>query len=1263
MNEIQKVLDKAIEQLNNKRKSISNNELSYKDLKKLSIEKLNKNERVEGKWIELANKVIDDEKSIMPLEAYLMLAKEVNNDASLYNIVNVDGLNNYVINTVFNEVAFNLSGATLIKLIKEIPENNSVSYKKKIITSWKCSKFKKIKLREIEDEIVTLGIKINNINKIEIAKYEKEYDNYYFIPNEAIEIYDFYKDNDLISIKENAQPLVIKSNYQILCDLLRESKEELDLNNAFHRILLYGVAKELSVDFKTYFKVGQIRNEVVDLIISNEDLFSKNYIELIYKNVKINNSFKYIEELESNPTNQKLKDIFERCDTIDDIFEILKYGQTLMGDKISIDTYVNAILKCNKIDNHSIKIALFCEELLIERPLIIDEIVHFLKEMYSENVFTENTLKILDYLSCTIKDNKLIEETRVKIKADNGVFDNDFLNKFIKVYNETENKEVLDDIVNKIVNHKSIEYSDKLISAIYGFYRRNNDLNALDKLCTSLYNRKAKINNKLIETIDIEKMLDLFNINDKVIGREDYLLSLINEFSESTKILSQGKEILEKLLNSCNNELIKRLYKKYFNLFKKLKKESEIIYVSYVIGIIENRNEKIIDLESEIDELNKLILPDHELLEEKLKNSVILLLFNYYTENKNYDNALKVLQIYLDEYMEIDYGKTFREILTNSYKNIEIIEQILNFIDFSKVKNVEGLLNLISNELIKVKRYESLGEVLRYYIGNEKFNESVFATKEYLNNADDIDEITYTVFISEILRNLEEHIKKELYNIIINREDCPIEIREEFFYLNPNDKNKDRLIREFEKGNTTSSLSKELTLTHYYNDNNVFSELAHIGENNEKVFEIIWNKVKKEFKDNKEFVEDVLRNISDKDERLKQIYLFTQNYSENMWDYENRIIFGEYKLDEKVIGELCYELELSNVFSNELLKGIYLKDNNIRTEFDKYFRNKSINFSEIDFEVISIDEEDDEEFIKSGELSKLLSNIKDLVSLQQKLLSNERIMIEFLNDSFIINEKAFIPKSFKNISEYTGEFISRETEIFPNINNIKNRNGSIIVNERNIVILLQNYISNILIKRKDSDENLAIKKKLIETVLLNTEVTTIQGLLEELSKFIDDFNKSFEEISYRKLLKDFKDLSNEDKNKVMNKVIEKQDITPLAKRIIVDKIGTKSASEDFEFDDIQNKYGLFKYLIECFNNAQSELTIEDFESIYVMVNKMINEITKDLNIDELKYEIENLYINAHKQCKYKKKDVCMDVSQLNIPEENKNYIINRVMKS
>lgn len=1254
LNEIQNILDKAIEGLNNKRGKISSDELNYRKIKRLSIEKLMQNKRVEEKWIKLANHVLDSE-NLMPIEAYLILAKEVNSDKFSDNIVNVEKLNEYIIDTMFDEISFNLAPDKLNDIIKKIPVNISKEYKKAIITRWKCIKLQEIKIPKIEDETITLGIKIKNINKIEIVTYYKDYSNYYYIPDEDIEIYDFYKGNSLGFIEEVLKNTLIKSNYQILCDFLFQSKETIDINNMFQRILLYGVAKDLAIGIGTYLNIGEIRDDIGNLIIDNGDLFSKTYIESINKNLKRNNALKYIEELEINPTNQKLKDIFEKCSNIDDIFETLKYGQTLIKDKISIDTYVSAILKCNKIDNHSIKIALFCEELLIEKPLIIDEIVYFLKEMYSENVFTENTLKILDYLNCTIKDNKLIEETRVKIKADNGIFDNDFFNKFIKVYNENENKEVLDEVINKIVNYKGIELNDKLIPIIYGFYRRNNDLNALDKLCTALYNRKEKINKKLIEAIDVEKILDLYNTNDRVVGREDYLLSLISEFSESPKILNQGKAILENLLNNSNNEIIKGLYKKYFNLFKVLKAESEVIYISYIIGIIENKNEKTIDLESESDDLNKLILNNNKFIDEELKISVISLLFNHYTENKVYNEALRTLQLYLDEYMHIDDGMTFRKVLFNNYKNVEIMEQILNTIDFSKVKNADVLLNLMSNELIKVKKYESLPEVLRYYVDNKRFEQSIFTVKEYLNKVDYIDEITYATFISEILRNLEEYNQKEIYNIIIERKDCPIEIREEFFNLNPTDKNKNILIREFKEGNTSSAFSKELALNNHYSDNDLFSTLVDIGENNERVFEIIWSKVKREFKDNKEFVEDVLRNISDQDERFKQINLYVQNYINSVFKYEDRIIFEEYKLNGKIIGELCDELSLSNIFSNEQLNGIYIKDNIIKTEIYKYLKNKHINFSKIEDDLIYINEENDDEFINNGELIKLLNNIKDLVSLQRKLLSKDRIMIEFLKDSFVINEKAFIPRYFKNLSEYTGEFISRNTDIFPNIKNIQNRNGSIVVNEKNIVILMQHYMGDILIRRNDSDENLAIKKKLISTVILNPKIITTEELLEELNKFIDDFNKSFEDISYRKSLKDFDNLCNEDKNKIINKIIKNQDITPLAKRIILDEIIIKSTTKD----DIKYNSGLFKYLIECFNNAHSELTIEDFESIYTKVN----EIIRYTNIDKLECEIETFYINAHKQCKYKKKDIYDDVDKLDISDENKKYIIDRIRKN
>ncbi|MCB5942922.1 hypothetical protein LJB68_15460, partial [bacterium 210820-DFI.6.52] len=77
--------------------------------------------------------------------------------------------------------------------------------------------------------------------------------------------------------------------------------------------------------------------------------------------------------------------------------------------------------------------------------------------------------------------------------------------------------------------------------------------------------------------------------------------------------------------------------------------------------------------------------------------------------------------------------------------------------------------------------------VLRYYIANEKYIESIDILKVYISkniklgnlikNIDvQINELQYYTFINPILNNISEKFQIEIYNLLIKREDLPIEI-------------------------------------------------------------------------------------------------------------------------------------------------------------------------------------------------------------------------------------------------------------------------------------------------------------------------------------------------------------------------------------------------------------------------------------------------------------------------------------------------------
>ena len=79
-NEIEKILDVVIEKIENNSFSKKDESFSedYFNLKKISIAKLEKKEKLAGEWIEAVKKVYT--KDYLPLETYLALVKVLNEE-------------------------------------------------------------------------------------------------------------------------------------------------------------------------------------------------------------------------------------------------------------------------------------------------------------------------------------------------------------------------------------------------------------------------------------------------------------------------------------------------------------------------------------------------------------------------------------------------------------------------------------------------------------------------------------------------------------------------------------------------------------------------------------------------------------------------------------------------------------------------------------------------------------------------------------------------------------------------------------------------------------------------------------------------------------------------------------------------------------------------------------------------------------------------------------------------------------------------------
>lgn len=1255
MNELEKILEAFIKLKDSKIKTVnlSNNE-KYLSIKEKSINIIEKGEKIDDTWMNYAQSL--SRSGYLPIESYIALAKQLNQSNYLDDKtteLKVYLLNDYIIDSICDNISFNLNKVILQSFIAKLYVSNNNSHKKRIITE-KILKSKKIVVNNCNKDVISLIAKINNINKAEHLTYYSKLNNYYYLPNENIDFFNLNSGELVAQIKEKPEDIIRKSSYQLFCEYLFQSKEEIDLSKELHRIFHYQIAKDFATGRDPILHIGEVREDILNSLLTNEDLFSKTYIEAIFKNTSKDNFTKSIEILEENPTEETLKRLILKYEDVERIFEILKIAPTIMTEDISIETYIDAIIRCSEIDSHNIKIALFCEELLVDKPIIIDGIVDFLKDMYSKQVYTDNTIKILDYLRCTIKDSSIIEETLVRIKANNEIWDNDFLEKFLKVYEISNDKSSFDEVINKMINSKELLFNNSLIKVFYDFYKRNNDVHSLNKLMIILLNRKSNIS---LIGMNINDAVKLIKLNNRlnVEGKEYYLLNIISEFKHSMKVQKEGIKILERIYKNENDNILRQINNVYWNLIEVLKDHSEIIYNNYIRHIITLGGSYLLENDYIVDELSNIIDKNIE-FEVILKLKVLSILIDYYCLNENYEKALDIIQIYFSDYLKEDEGKVFRELLTKQYKSFEFIELILRKIDFSAVQNTGFLLNLIGRDLIDNEKYELIPEILRYYSDNLKYDESYFILERYIKSVDFIDEITYSITIEDIFENLDHNKKKTLYDFLINRNDFPIELRVKYYDFNKSKLNTQNIINAFEDRLTLSALAKWLSLEHYYDNNDKFLKLSKTGEDDQNVINIFWKKIKEQFKDDKFFVEELINDKLCRDEDFRRIKEHANNYSENIFDDDNKNVFGEFYALNKVSGEVCDELELEHVFDFSKLTAIFIKDHLSKSILYRYFDKLSLTYYEIDENTMVISEENNNDFIYDGDLLNLLKGIVNLISLQIELISNSMLMLDFTKNSFIINERGFVPQKFSNIIKYTGEFNSRDLHLFKNITEIRVKNKYVTINEKNILIIMQKYITQILMKRNDEEKSLLLKRKVIESIILNNEIETLENFLNNLITFIDNESKEFDTISYRQMLKKYDGLSMDEKTIFVNKAIVLKDTTPSVKKKVLTYIDTSSSVEN---NDSVDNYSALVYLLECFNNAHMELTTEDFCNIYSIINHLLlnNKFTLS---DEDKNQISNCYINAKKLCKFRPIDVKKDFEELEILNDERAYILSRL---
>ncbi|MDY4576106.1 MAG: hypothetical protein SPD90_13740 [Intestinibacter sp.] len=1225
----------------------------FYELKKESIDILTGKLEITEGWMEKLKKILNNGKNIS-VESKIVFSLTMNKELNLNDQIGsykktdllskLQELNFSIINEIYDEIYFNIDGKSLYNAIFRL--YTPIDFRKKIkALEKKLNNLTKIILEENRNcKQKIIEVEFENINERETLLYNYDFENYYYFYDLKYEIYDLFKQEKL-----NYQPFH-KNVYgpEVLYLINNKSISIEDIDTEYERVLLYGFAYEISSG-RIKINAKDIDSNAINSLIHYKKLFKPKYFDEILNRLDLHDKRDLIEISDINDLIYKIS----IAQSEDEIFSLLKSSKKLINLDDNIDIYVYAISKSYELNKNSIKIALFCEELLNKKPIIYSNIINYLKLIYKNGIYTQNTLDTIKYIEAISGEDLSIDELRLKINFEEGNFSENFLESLVKVYNKNKNKNFLDPYINKIINTEEINLNHDCIYIIYKFYKKYNDIKALDRLCKYMYKNQLSLNKYNITIKDIEYLISFYEFNEVNIDKR-YLLFLM---SYCEKFEEKAIDILMDICKELEASGLKEYDDEIFHYINLYKSKSDYVYIQYVKQLCLLPLDKL--SQENISELTELFLEDKLL---NINIQVIENIIKYNIKISNNIEAVKCIYKYLNSHKEIGNNDLIKKILIEENNNIEFIECMLKYLNLNDVENIDFILNIIAQQLFKFEKYSSILDIFKFYINREQYTQCYNILIEFIKNVNEIDEVNYESIILNIIRYLDKDKQINIYNSLIERNDLPIEIREEFYQLNTCEDNKYVIINAFEEDKTASTLAKYITLDYYKNNDDKFKEIAKKyafddDENSsydQKIYEVIYNKIKSKFKNDKYYVEDLLHNIKEKDDKLIKIEEYIDTFMDEEFD-EQHSIYGEYLVVNRKDGEVCEKLYLKNIFDNNQLNSILFKDNDIENIINDYFNKININYTyyqsneyEYPINLYILKENELFDFNMPNLFSNIINNLLELIKLQKNLISNGKMIKSFTEDSFFIFKNGFIPSDFTDIVEFEEDSITRDLPKQYMNYNLDKKGNYYILNQKNIIIIIKQYIKIILLNIKKQVDDTKLIDKFIGNIVNDNTIISLNNLIERIIKFLNIENKAIEDLTYKERLNKFEDLSDKDKKSLMDDIVDRGDITITAKRIILDNYS----------NDIAN-FGYFKYLLSCINDYRSDLDQKDLLDIYEKLNSNIDKFTSD-ELDSISVEIENMYIIVREKVKIKIQDIKRDVERINLSEDTKGYIIRKI---
>ena len=954
------------------------------------------------------------------------------------------------------------------------------------------------------------------------------------------------------------------------------------------------------------------------------------------------NSVKRLKEiLYFNKSEENLLKIVNGMKRVDDILDITKNAPSILNKKLSIDTYIKIIKRCRSLCEDSIKLSIFCEELLKDRCILLNDIIEPIKYMYKKGLVTKNTRDVLRYLKIGSSSDRELNLALMNVKIKLRVIDEEFIKQLINLYYRSTNKGDLDKVLSIVLYSDNIKYNDEFLKIVFDFYKRNNDVRSLITLCRELKSRDISLKDYGIKIKDRNLLVKAYKKNILIDWKE--LLEYSEDYYKRSVYIKDALiEILEEVIINGKDKDKKYICINHKNAIRDLGKFSKLVYEYYIENILDCYTKENLDkiriLENYLNNVGEGIKDDRKL-------EIIKKITNFYIKSENEKKYMYYLKYYIINFSLDDNNKWIKEIIEDNISNIEFLKGFLIKDEIKEICKNDDILELIEDGMMKFKEYDSLILILKQYKKQERYKKCIPILKEIIKNSSYINRYTYIKVIIPIYNELESRKQSDMYELLKKRSDLPIEFREKNFSIYKDEESKDHLIKDFLNAKTNSSVSKLLALEKYFYSDDEFLKLIPEGDNSPEVLEIVLKKIEDKFYKNKDYVKKIIKSLGTKNKEIKKVEVYINDYYKYKDDINLIYIFGNMRVIKRKVSSICDFVILKGIFNKEETKGYLFKDEGTKNIIKKYLKEGNIGFREIDSKIIIINNEIENTKNSYDKVKFEIKNIIKLIKLQQGLILNGSMIIDFRSNSFKYINGVILPRDLENLVPYKSEYLCRNKDIFDDYKMITNPKGEITINEKNIVSFIKHYLDlrlNLLDKEKLDEENIRTLDSIYSEVIKNKTINSYGALRICLENIAKESDEEFNVCKYHKYLEDYPKLKQLFKDRVLELILKRGDITKKAKEIVI----------NYNLD-VDKKEEYFSYLLDCFNNHYFDLNMFELQEIY---EKIILMIKRDKNITrDFQNELIEMFLGAPKKCNYDSLEVLLEAKSLD-GIENIRYI-------